>query len=160
MASGSGSNTLTIWDVATGNPQATLNAAPYVSGAAALRGTNDAPQVYSVAWSPDGKQLAAGSGINVILVWDVASGELLGTLNGDFGVVSSVVWSPDGKQVGSGSDDGTIIVWDVANAKPQATLIGHTGPIKSVGWSPDGKQVASGSDDGTIIVWDVAGAKP
>src|SRR5262245_7347742 len=71
LASGSGSNTLTIWDVATGNPQTTLNAAPYVSGAAALRGTHDGPQVYSVAWSPDGKQLAAASGINVILVWNV-----------------------------------------------------------------------------------------
>ena len=161
LASGSGTNTLTIWDMPTGNPQATLNAAPYVSGAAALRGTNDGPQVYSVAWSPDGKQLAAGSGINVILVWDVASGEPLATLIGDFGVVSSVVWSPDGKQLASLTAGSTrISLWDPANPNPTAILRGHAGVVFGIAWSPDSKQLATGSDDQTILVWDVANAKP
>ena len=119
LASGSGGNTLTIWDVATGNPQATLNAAPYVSGAAALRGTNDAPQVYSVAWSPDGKQLASlTAGSTRISLWDLANPNPPAILRGHAGVVFGVAWSPDGKQVASGSDDVTIIVWDVAGAKP------------------------------------------
>jgi WD40 repeat protein len=40
-------------------------------GRTALIGHTDS--VYSVAWSPDGQQLASGSLDNTIIIWDVAS---------------------------------------------------------------------------------------
>ena len=56
--------------------------------------------VISVAFSPDGKLLlAAGSIYPTVTLWDVASGQEVGTL--DTGAVSCVAFSPDGKLLAS-----------------------------------------------------------
>ena len=115
--------------------------------------------VYSVAYSPDGKTLASGSGDKTIKLWDVATGKEQATLKGHTDEVNSVAYSPDGKTLASGSDDKTIKLWDVATGKEQATLKGHTDWVSSVAFSPDGKTLASGSGDETIKLWDVATGK-
>jgi len=68
--------------------------------------------VYSVAFSPDGKQLLSGSADNTLKLWDSNSGQLLKTLEGHQHSVLSVAFSPDGKQLLSGSDDNTLKLWD------------------------------------------------
>ena len=112
--------------------------------------------VYSVAFSPDGKTLASGSGDNTIKLWDVPTGKEQATLKGHTGWVTSVAFSPDGKTLASGSWDKTIKLWDVATGKELATLQGHTSFVLSVAFSPDGKTLASASGDKTIKLWDVA----
>jgi WD40 repeat protein len=90
--------------VATGNEQATL------------QGHND--QVFSMAFSPDGKTLASsGSSDGMIKLWDVATGNERATLKGHRGVVTSVAFSPDGKTLASGSRDDTIKLRDMATLK-------------------------------------------
>jgi WD40 repeat protein len=108
-----------------------------------------------VGFSPDGQQLASGSGDNTIKIWDVTTGKVLNTLKGHESSVWSVEFSPDGKKLASGSEDKTIKIWDVTTGKVLNTLKGHEGSVWSVGFSPDGKQLASGSDDKTIILWDL-----
>ena len=39
-------------------------------------------RVFSVGWSPDGKQIASGSGDNTIKIWDSHSGDCQSTLTG------------------------------------------------------------------------------
>ena len=73
--------------------------------------------VYSVAWSPNGKTLASGSGDRTVKLWDVATGKLLASLRGHTGAVYTVAWSPDGKTLASGSDDRTVKLWDAAVGK-------------------------------------------
>jgi eukaryotic-like serine/threonine-protein kinase len=112
--------------------------------------------VRSVAFSPDGKHLASGSGENTIKIWDAASGQGSLTLKGHAGGVSSVAFSPDGKRLASGSFDNTIKIWDAASGQESLTLKGHAAPVSSVAFSPDGTRLATGSSDKTIKIWDAA----
>jgi WD40 repeat protein len=145
LASGSGDDTIILWDVASRQPLGEP-----------LQGHSN--WVLSVAFSPDGKTLASGSGDDTIILWDVASRQPLGKpLRGHTSSVYSVAFSPDGKTLASGSSDNSIRLWDVASRQPLGKpLQGHAGSVYSVAFSPDGKTLASGSYDNTVRLWDVA----
>lgn len=74
---------------------------------------NDAG-VTSVAISPNGHFVAAGSLDTVVRIWDVATGMLVERLRGHRDSVYSVAFTPDGKGLVSGSLDKTLKYWDVA----------------------------------------------
>ena len=69
-------------------------------------------KVESVAWSSDGKRLAAGGNDGLIWVWDRETGRAL-SLQGHAGAVGSLAWSPDGTRLLSGGSDQTVRVWKV-----------------------------------------------
>jgi serine/threonine protein kinase/DNA-directed RNA polymerase subunit RPC12/RpoP len=64
--------------------------------------------VYSVSFSPDGRQALSGSEDCTVRLWEVATGECLRTLQGHTDGVTSVSFSPDGRSVLSGSHETTI----------------------------------------------------
>ena len=69
--------------------------------------------VTSVAISPDGRLVAAGSLDNTVRIWDVATGHLIERLRGHKDSVYSVAFTPDGEGIVSGSLDKTLKYWDV-----------------------------------------------
>ena len=111
--------------------------------------------VWSVAFSPDGKTLASGSYDKTIRLWDVATGKTLNTLTGHTETVTDVAFSPDGTTLASGSNDTTVRLWDVATGETRHTLSNSGYYVNSVAFSPDGKILASNYGD-TIRLWDVA----
>jgi WD40 repeat protein len=112
--------------------------------------------VFSLAFSSDGRVVAAGTHDANIVLYSLASGRPLAILQAD-GDVNSLAFSKGGQTLGSGDGGGHVIVWDVARHARQATLIGHTAAVTSIAFSPDGRTVASGGGDGKAILWDLHG---
>ncbi|CAE6344033.1 unnamed protein product [Rhizoctonia solani] len=72
-------------------------------------------QVYSIAFSPDGIQMASGAREKDIRLWDAKRAiALINPLAGHTNDVHSVSFSPDGTKLVSGSEDESICVWDVS----------------------------------------------
>ena len=69
-------------------------------------------RVTSVAFSPNGKQVASGSADKSVKLWNIEKGTCESTMTRHSGSVSSVVFSADGQWVVSGSMDKTIRLWD------------------------------------------------
>ncbi len=113
--------------------------------------------VDSVALSPDGKILASGSHDEPIMLWDVASGRLLCTFEGNIEYVNDIVFSPDGMTLSSGSGDDIIRIWDLTTCKLVRIFESNTNePFASIAFSPDGRILASGSwNHPNILLWDV-----
>ncbi|MBD2361325.1 ribosome assembly protein 4 [Anabaena minutissima FACHB-250] len=115
--------------------------------------------VNSVAYHPDGKQLASASADKTIKIWDISTGKTLQTLSGHSNWVNSIAYSPDGQQLASASWDKTIKIWDISTGQPLRTLSGHSSPVISIAYSPDKQQLASASIDSTIKIWDISTGK-
>lgn len=140
LASGSGDQTVKLWDVDTGE---------------CIRTLKENSPVRSVAFSPDGKILAIGSDDGTVRLWDVGTWQCFRTLNEHKNWVWSVAFSPDGKILATGSEDKTVRLWDVRTGNCLNTLEKHGGCVSSVAFSPDDITLASSSADQTINLWDV-----
>ncbi len=132
-----------------------------VDGTPVITLTGHTNDVYSVAYSSDGKWLASGGGDSKTFIWNTQTWQPI-SLTNHVRTVRSVAFSPDGKLLGVGSWDRSITLHPIMLAASGAlsvglpiTLTGHTGNINAVAFSPDSRRIASASDDRTVRVWDV-----
>lgn len=110
--------------------------------------------VYTVSWSPDGKNVATAGKDKTAILWDASSGAKLHMLVGHTEEVNSVQWSPNGTKIVTGSFDEKIIIWDSESGNPLDTIYANNGLINLAAWSPDGNKVAIVSYSSTAVVWD------
>lgn len=142
--------TLRIWDLKSGDLEATLRV-PI--------GPGRDGSLYALAVSPDGKTVAVGGftphgkGHRLYLI-DYPARRIAGTLDGHEKPVSFAAFSPDGARLVSTSEDRTARVWDVRKRSALRVLSGHEEAVYGAAWSPDGKSLLTAGWDGTARLWD------
>jgi serine/threonine protein kinase/WD40 repeat protein len=116
----------------------------------------------SLAFSPDGKRLAAGGyaadgSSGAVRVWSVQTGELVLSFDNIVTGVMCVRFSPDGKVLASTNAD-TVKLWNAETGKLIKELEGPSS-IKGLSFSRDGKQLAAGGGGfgkpGVVMVFDL-----
>jgi WD40 repeat protein len=132
-------------------------------------------RVNGLAFSPDGKRLAAAHADGAVRVWDSEAGVAALTLTGHNDTPRAVCWSPDGKQLASVAcaeppeplRAGEVRIWDAATGAAARSLAAHRLLTRYVAWSPDGTTLAAGGwvimpgnraswDYGDFLVWEPA----
>lgn len=129
-----------------------------------------------VAFSPDGRVIAAGDEQGWIGLWEAETGKTIGIVRGHPAQVNSLAFSPDAKSlVTAGASDGhrgssTVKIWEIANransgpalvsavssgSAPKADVTGHGNPISVVSFSPDRELLAAGGADSIVRIWNL-----
>jgi WD40 repeat protein/tRNA A-37 threonylcarbamoyl transferase component Bud32 len=143
-------NGVKLWDLVGWRERATL--------------PGDLRKVWSLAFAPDGRTLAASTlqREGTVTLWDVAAGRERAALSGDHGRNWVLAFAPDGKRLATAADDGTVTLWDAAEGRPLFLLEPGTGDkARYVAFTPDGKAVAAscylrGKHRSALKFWDVA----
>src|SRR5262249_48030263 len=109
-----------VWDLATRKERTLFH--------------GDTGRVRSVAFSPDGKTLAAGVRDGTIRLWDVATGKELASLREKAHAVRAVAFSADGKTLAAVDEERPegVKLWDLASERVRARLQGHAGHVSAV----------------------------
>lgn len=144
-------------------PQAIFRIRPVNRCSATIAGHDEA--VLSVSFSPDGRQLASGSGDATVRIWDLNTQTPLFTCTGHKNPVLCIAWSPDAKHLVSGSQDGEILCWDPLTGKQLGNpLKGHKKWINGIAWEPvhlnaPCRRFVSAGKDGDARIWDISTKK-
>ncbi|MCI0462155.1 MAG: WD40 repeat domain-containing protein, partial [Gemmataceae bacterium] len=111
----------------------------------------------AVAFTPDGRILAARGRDGVIVLWETATWKEARRLRTDQGHYLGPVFPSDSKALLSAGRDGTVSLWDVGTGKELRRFTGHKKLVTALALAPDGK-VAATADDGSreIWLWDTA----
>jgi WD40 repeat protein len=110
-------------------------------------------ELYSIAFSPDGQWLAAGSHCTALL-WNLREPGPPQATRRHASYVYSVAFSRDSQRIVTGGEDGYVRVWSVYPLKQLWSRREHTEAVYSVAFSGDGHRVASGGYDGRVMFWD------
>jgi WD40 repeat protein len=114
----------------------------------------DKDETVDVAFSPDGRRLAAVGFNATVGIWDATTGQEALACRGHANGVTGVAFSADGQRLATAGSDSTVRVWDAATGRELHTLRSHTDSVAGVAFSPDGRLLASAGRDATERLWE------
>jgi WD40 repeat protein len=132
-------NSVRLWDVASGNSRLTLPKSDFVT---------------DLAFSPDGKSLAAVGQDSRITVWDSQFGSITQVITSHQNGVNAIAFSPDSKILAIGGRDSQIALWNKETGLKQVSLSDMAdSDVIDILFSPDGKTLAAVEQNARITLW-------
>ncbi|KAF0109114.1 MAG: WD40 repeat-containing protein [Anaerolineaceae bacterium] len=133
---------ITIWQVTPGSEAEAVATITETDG-----------WVTTLAFSPDGKTLAAGFNLGEIRLYSTSNGTRLRSIKAFNDFVMSMAYSPDGRYIiaDSFSFDPNTYVFNASSGSKTATLSTESWEPGRVSFSPDGTLAAATAGDGTHI---------
>jgi WD40 repeat protein len=131
-----------LWDVATGKLDSEFSDQKGVC--------------LSLAFSPDGKQIASSSidSEHSFVVWDVATKRVIKRMLGHTSHVLRLHYSRDGRVLASGDADGYFKLWNTADLSERMTVRAHSGPLIGISFAPKGSnRFATAGQDGFVRIF-------
>lgn len=127
--------------------------------------------IEALAWSPNGLQVATGSGDGTVRIWDVSTGRQQRILRTGDGDVVAVAWSADGSKLAVSTrlvnsvstglvNSVSAALWDVASGERIRVIAEQDGNLAGITWSPDAASVLTVTPDGKGRLWDAGTGLP
>jgi serine/threonine protein kinase len=138
--SGGKDRTVRLWQVSSGEQVEILG--------------EQAQEIRSVAFAPDGNLLAVATGAGIRLV-DSRTGREETRLTGHSDIVRAVGFTADGWRLVSCGDDRTARVWDVGTGRELLRFARHRGAVSCLALSAEGEAVLTGGRDNRLRLWSV-----
>lgn len=108
----------------------------------------------SLAFTPDGRWLAAGDTAGDVTIYDTHSWQPIKRIaNAHAGPVTTLAFSFDTRTLATGSEDHTVKLWNVASWQELTTLHEFSDILRSLAFLPDSRSLAAASQDGTVTLW-------
>lgn len=154
LAVADGEGRVLLYDVQPGKGAATLTAL-----GVPLAGPAKGLALHAVAFSADGRALAAGGAGGKVQLWTLADRArpqpVPVQLAGPTGTVTSVAFSPDGHRLVAGSKDQKAYVWLLATPATAPQVFGDAGSwVNAVTFSPDGLHIVAGGSDHHLRIYE------
>ena len=112
--------------------------------------------LYVSAFSPDGRLVAFGDHGKSVLIWQLATNNVLMSL-GHIADIRGVAFSPDSTLLASVGGDGMLKIWDAKKGELLDSISAHENAASwdGVQFSPQGNQILSSGSDNVARLWDV-----
>lgn len=129
-------------------------------GTIAGRWLGDSPRLESLAFSSDGKFLAASGGapseFGELQVWEVESGTPIRTIRAGSDALYGISWSDDSRRLAAGGADKRVRAFEAASGAPVMECDNHLDWVFGTAFTRDGNRLVSVSRDKGVKLIDVA----
>ena len=120
-------------------------------------------QPSEVKFSRSGKLLLAAGGHGAksgkVILWNVESGERIGTIGSEYDTVIATDISPDQSRVAIGGTDRLVKIFSTKTGELEHKIKKHTDWVTALAFSPNGEMLATADRNGGISVWDADNAQ-
>jgi WD40 repeat protein len=115
--------------------------------------------IHTLAYSPNGRLLAAGGFADSVWLFDAEQGKLIRELPAPGVDIRTIVFSPNGTRMAAAGRAGLVRIWDATSGQQVSDVQVSSRRIFALAYSPDGKLLAAGGHQRIVRLLDPASGR-